>query len=236
MPSHSYVAVKRDMSQRFIEIDQLCQEILRNTTGKFYVCGGAVLCNYINEQHGDVDLFCLDRQTAERINIYLRSQERRFYRYHSSHFQLNLDTQEIFNMHLITAGSEDLPCRNVNIVWNTSQTTLEGILDSFDFTVCSVGYDPSTTLFYEPKNFQTLAKDRILSFNDYDAVRPAHSQIVRILKYMQKGFIPDVSVHCALLTALQAIKPQKIEDILRNGGLSYEYPNRTASRNRLGGL
>jgi hypothetical protein len=86
----------------------------------------------------------------------------------------------------------------------------EQVLESFDLGICKIGYDVSSNLLYHDSEFFNHLSYKTTSVSGYD--RPA-STVFRVLKYMEKGFKPDIMD----MTRLGIVVSAFSEDELMNG-------------------
>lgn len=212
----------RKPSVAFKSVQDLCSEIIQNVPearDNIFVCGGRVLAELAGtNQFGDTDIYVTSRSVAEKIVYGVLSKAQygllkpiglSQYRY-IAHLQHKHFKSEL-----------------VNFIWMDDLKTIQDVINSFDFVICGVGYDPTNNVFCKHSLFDTHLADQRLGFNhsfQHRVFNSRHAEIIRILKYAQRGYVPDPEVVNYLCTEL--IAAPNIEQILTRGGLKSDYPSR----------
>ena len=197
-----------------------------------FICGGRILGALTGIPYNDIDLYVSSKALAVELEGHLLNQ-------HSSYCSIQpglmsrLCRDDRFITHLhITYSENRARSYKLNIIWNQNLESIDKILSNFDFTVCCVGYELATGILWKHPNWDTLIATSRLDFNNASRTYiqteefvKGYQSLMRILKYMRKGFIPDLHILTELSLVLQILPKHGIDihKFLKDGFACEEY-------------
>jgi hypothetical protein len=202
---------KSDLEWAVTRLPKALKELLMEDewAGRVFVGGGYLRAIVANEEISDVDLFTGSKETAELLAYKLAEKKEDVYA-----------TDNAF-----TVKGHKLP---IQIIHRWVFDDAEGVIDSFDFTVCAAAfyYAPSGGTWTE--GWKSYAHGRF--YIDLAAKRLVYQQpkrnedaggsMLRILKYYQKGYrIPLDSLGKVMA---RMVKELRFDEIYRDDESEYE--------------
>lgn len=150
----------------------------------FYICGGSILSYLKQTPINDIDLFFPNEK-----NLILAKEK-----LIKMGFECRFENEIVCNLHKGKIKAQ---------LCKIKYGSLEEILSTFDFTVCCVAINRNMLICHN--DFWKDFHNNKLNFNNLDKPR---NSLIRIPKYIRKGFnIGYRSLHL-LANAIQAEKPQ----------------------------
>jgi hypothetical protein len=182
--------------------------------GKVFVGGGFLRAVISREPVNDVDVFCPDAQTAEKLARELVIAQKRLPKSNSA-AEAQHKSDEINRAIYKTDNAYTLRCLNpcVQIIHRWSFKEGRDVALSFDFTVCRAvfWYDGHAwQSFCDSRFYQDLAAKR-LRYCSPIRVEEAGGSMLRVLKYYQKGYrIPIDHLAAVIARCVGGLDPEKI--------------------------